>query len=93
MSNQLSNNISPPSKEEIKKEIENNLKVFQEKLPEILEKHNNGYVLLKAGKVKGVYSTLSDVRQASSLIEDGLYSIQEIIQSSINLGYYSHAVF
>lgn len=62
-------------------------------LPNLLAAHRDKYVLMKDGKILGYYSTAEDAAVAAeTFIPDGLYSIQEVTDSPINLGFFNYAV-
>lgn len=74
-------------------EIEKNLEVFNEKLPSLLESHRGRYVLLRHQEIVGIYDTMRDARLTGRrFFEDGIFSIQEVTDEPINLGFFSHAV-
>ena len=74
-------------------EVDRNYEAFIKALPSILHNRRDRYALMKTGKILGYYSTALDARQAAeTFIKDGIYSIQKVTDSSIDLGYFSHAV-
>jgi len=74
-------------------EIDQNYKAFEKMLPSILVSHQNRFALMKNKKVLGYYSTSADAYSAAvSFISDGLFSIQQVTDSSINLGFFTDAV-
>ena len=78
---------------DIQTEVNRNYEEFVKALPEILPAHRDRYALMKDGKILGYYSTAHDARQAAeTFIKDRIYSIQKVTDSSIDLGYFSHAV-
>jgi hypothetical protein len=80
------------SNEAIQKEIDQNLEFFTKKLPDILKDHRNRYVLLHNKSISGIYDTIRDAQTAGDrLYPDKLYSIQQVTDSAINLGYFSYA--
>lgn len=73
-------------------EIDQNLEFFKKKLPELLKDHRNRYALLHARSVSGIYDTIRDAQTAGDkLYPDGMYSIQQVTDQAINLGFYSYA--
>jgi hypothetical protein len=74
-------------------EVDHNFDEFRKALPQLLATHRDKYALMKGGKILGYYSTANDAAEAAAaFIPDGLYSIQEVTDASINLGFYTHAV-
>jgi len=77
----------------IQDEVDNNFEAFRKLLPSIIGDHRDKYALMKGGKILGYYSSAQDARTAAeSFISDGLYSIQQVTDASINLGYFTYAV-
>ncbi len=78
---------------DIQAEVDRNYEAFLKALPSILPTRRDRYALMKAGKILGCYSTALDARQvAEAFIKDSIYSIQMVTDSSIDLGYFSHAI-
>jgi hypothetical protein len=74
-------------------EVDRNFDEFRKMLPQLLATHRDKYALMKSGKILGYYSTANDAAEAAAtFIPDGLYSIQEVTDASINLGFFTHAV-
>jgi len=74
-------------------EIDDNFEFFRQKLPDLLKDHRNRYVLLRDKKIVGIYDTVRDAQTtAENFYKDGLYSIQQVTDVAIDLGYFSHAV-
>lgn len=74
-------------------EVDRNYEEFRKQLPSILATHRDKYALMKGGKILGYYSTAEDAAEAAkAFIPDGVFSIQEVTDSAINLGYFTHAV-
>lgn len=74
-------------------EVDRNYEEFRKMLPNLLAAHRDKYVLMKDGKILGYYSTAEDAAVAAeTFIPDGLYSIQEVTDSPINLGFFNYAV-
>ena len=75
---------------EAQKEVDDNLEFFEENLKEIKKQYpDKKFILLKGKKAIGGFLTFEDAKQAGELHfkEYPLYSIQEIDQIPINLGY------
>jgi hypothetical protein len=81
------------TREEIQKEINANYEAFVIELPRLLASHRDQFALMKGRKILGFYSSATDARTAGeSFIADKLYSIQRVTDSTIDLGYFSHAL-
>ena len=74
-------------------EINRNFEEFKKLLPALIGDHLNKHALMRAGKVIAIYSTAQDaVQTGHSFYDDGLFSVQKITDSAVDLGYFSHAV-
>jgi hypothetical protein len=77
----------------IQEEVDRNFESFQEMLPTIIRDHRGKHALMKDRKILGYYSSANDASiAASTFIKDGLFSIQHVTDSSINLGFFNYAV-
>jgi hypothetical protein len=74
-------------------EVDRNLEAFREKLPELLRTHAGKFALLRNREVTGFYDSLVEALVAGQkFYSDQLFSIQEVTEASIDLGFFSHAV-
>lgn len=74
-------------------EVDRNLEAFREKLPELLLTHRGKFALIRHREVTGIFDTLMDALIAGQkLYSDQIFSIQEITEKFIDLGFFSHAV-
>ncbi|MDA8051032.1 MAG: hypothetical protein M0002_13700 [Rhodospirillales bacterium] len=74
-------------------EVDRNYDAFRKLLPTILPKYQGKYALMKDGKVLGYFSSAEDARvSAVAFIKDGLFSIQQVTDIGIDLGFFTHAV-
>jgi hypothetical protein len=74
-------------------EIDRNLEFFLKKLPEFLETQSGKFALIRNQEVFGFYETVIDAQAVGeSLFPDGLFSVQKVTDSSIDLGFFSHAM-
>ena len=77
----------------IQEEVDLNFEAFQKMLPTIIRDHRGRHALMKDGEILGYYSSVEDARiAASTFIKDGLFSIQQVTDVSINLGFFNYAV-
>ena len=83
-------------KKKQQKEVDRNFEIFQEKMKnnEIEQEFYGKFALMKDGKIVDYFNTWSDAKKAGQLAykEDSIFSIQEVTNDSINLGFYSYAV-
>ena len=74
-------------------EVDRNYNEFKKMLPNILATYHDKYALMKDGNILGYYSTAQDAAVAAqTFIPDGVFSIQEVTDSPINLGFFTNAV-
>lgn len=74
-------------------QIDKNYTAFIKKLPEILPEKAGKFALMHDGEIVEYFDTARDAYIAGmKLYNDGLFSIQEITDIPINLGFFSHAV-
>ena len=73
------------------REVDQNYDAFQRQLAAILPKHRNEYALMHAREVIAFYASPGDAYRAG-LIQFGErpFSIQEVTDEPIDLGFYSH---
>ena len=72
--------------------VDENLEAFLQELPNIPAAHAGKIALLRDRKIVGYYDTVADtVGVANKLYSDGLFSIQQVTNIPVDLGYYSHA--
>ena len=77
----------------IQEEVDRNYEAFLTLLPSIIQQFREKHALMKDGKILGYYSSADDAHTAASaFIADGLFSIQHVTDSSINLGFFNYAV-
>jgi hypothetical protein len=73
------------------KELDRNYDAFKGVLPDILREHRGAYVIVRDGKVLDIYQTMKDAYQAGwRQFQDDLFSVQEITDEVVDLGYFSH---
>jgi hypothetical protein len=74
-------------------EVERNYAAFAQKLPALLKTHRGKFALMRHGEIAAFFDTLSDtVRSGKLKFEDGDFSVQEVTDRSVNLGFYSYAL-
>jgi hypothetical protein len=79
---------------QLEHEVDANYDAFLHHLPEFMRKHANQTALMRQGSVVAFYPTLSDALVAGrKQFEDGIYSVQEVTDRPIDLGFSSHAVY
>jgi hypothetical protein len=74
-------------------EVDQNLTFFLEKLPELLSLHRGKYALIRNQEIIGFYDTVLDAQVTGrKFYGDGMFSVQQVSDTPIDLGFYSHAM-
>jgi hypothetical protein len=78
----------------IRQQVETNYKVFQKKLPSIMEAHRGKFALMRDGQIIEFFDTARDAYLAGQKLykKDKLFSVQEVIETPADLGFFSHAM-
>lgn len=79
-------------KEQRDLEIRQNYEFFKTILPSLIEQHGCGkFALLRKKHLIGVFDSADDAMKAARLgFEDDMFSVQEITDLPVNLGFYSY---
>lgn len=73
------------------REVDENYDAFNRLLSTILDKHRDQFALMRDRRVVGFYDTGSAAYRAGvELFKDGIFSIQEVTDEPIDLGFWSH---
>jgi hypothetical protein len=76
-----------------KDQVEQNYAAFVAKLPELLKTHLGKFALMHDSAIIEFYDTARDAYVAGSAqFKSGDFSIQEVVGTPVDLGYYSHAM-
>lgn len=74
----------------IQEEVDRNYEAFQRLLPTILNDHRGKCALMREGQIVTYFTTPVDARAAGEkLFPDGLFSVQQVTDIAIDLGYFS----
>ncbi len=80
-------------KEKQEEEVENNFIFFQDELKNLLPENYGKFALIKNQKIADFFETREDASKAGRIAyQDKIFSIQEVTEEVIDLGYYSHAI-
>jgi hypothetical protein len=72
-------------------EVDRNYDAFTRMLGSILAEHRDQLALMRDGEVIGYFDTpRAALRAASELFPDGIFSLQEVTDEPIDLGFWSH---
>ncbi|MEM8488296.1 MAG: hypothetical protein AAF564_22295 [Bacteroidota bacterium] len=73
-------------------EVEKNFQAFQELLPEIASVYQGKFAVMRDQTIDDYFDTMADaVKYGQAKYPDGLYSVQEVTRTVVDLGYFSHA--
>lgn len=73
-------------------EVRRNYEAFCSHLPELMETHPGKFALLRHTQIEQYFDSPRDALvYAMTRFDDGLYSVQEVTQAAVDLGWYSHA--
>ncbi len=78
---------------EMRTEIDCNFKAMSEKINEYSQIYENKYALMRNGDVIEFYVHWEDAyKTGAKFFDDGLFSVQQVRKTPVDLGYFSHAV-
>jgi hypothetical protein len=74
-----------------KLEVDRNYDVFMRTLGSLLPEHRDLLAVMRDGEVIGFYKTPREALEAATQkFPDGIFSIQEVTDEPIDLGFWSH---
>lgn len=74
-----------------KSEVDRNYDAFVRLLSKILPEHRDQVALMRDGKIVGYFDKPGDAYRAGlGQFPDGIFSIQEVTDEPIDLGFWSH---
>jgi hypothetical protein len=74
-------------------EVDRNFQAFRALFPELIKSHAGKFALMRDAAVVEFFDSVRDALvYARRTFPDGRYSVQEIVDQIVDLGYYSHAV-
>ena len=89
---QTANNTGRVNPEKLRSQVEGNYEAFTTRLNEFIPSHVNRYALMRNGEIVEFYNTYTDAwRTGNKFFEDGLFSIQKVTRTPVDLGFYSRA--
>lgn len=72
-------------------EIAANFSFFQTVVASLVREHRGDFALLRAGEVVGVFATAGIALDAARRFDDGMFSIQKVVDRPLDLGFLSYA--
>lgn len=78
----------------IHEQVEKNYRAFQQKLSALLPAQRGKFALMRDGEIVAFFDTARDAYIAGQKLfeQDHLFSVQEVIDTMVDLGFFSHAV-
>ncbi len=76
-----------------KSQVDINFEAFQKELPNIIGSYAGKIAVMKDGKIVEFFDSVNDAVRFGHAKFGGEFSIQEVTNKNINLGFHSHAVF
>jgi hypothetical protein len=74
-------------------EVQRNYDAFTLAVDQLMQTHPGRFALMRGGEIVEFYQSWEDAfRTGNRFYPDGLFSIQEVSKSPVDLGYFSHAV-
>jgi hypothetical protein len=74
-------------------EVDYNFDAFEQKLGSILPAHRGEFALLNRGNIISYFPDEASALTAGRLkFPDGLFSVQEVTDRPVDLGFFSHAI-
>lgn len=74
-------------------ELTRNFDAFRRSLASFIHEQRGRIALMRDARVEGFYDRAFDALAAGEArYPDGLFSIQEVVEDAVDLGYWSHAV-
>jgi hypothetical protein len=75
------------------REVDQNLEFFLREMPSLPASVRGKFALLRHQSITGYYDTVVDALSVGNLTyPDKMFSIQQVTNAAVDLGYYSHAV-
>ena len=82
-----------PTREIIQNAVDKNYQAFRKLLPRLLETHRGQFALLRDEQIIDFFGTAQEAAAyAQSSFDDEMYSVQEVTDTAVDLGWFSHAV-
>ncbi len=73
------------------REVDHNYDAFMRQLSSILPEHRDEIALMRAGNIVGYFTKPGEAyREGLRLFDDGIFSLQEVTDEPIDLGFWSH---
>ena len=82
-----------PTRDRIQKTVDANYAAFSKRLPELLKTKLGQFALLRDEKIIDFFpSARMAAQHGERNFDDGLFSVQEVTDEAVDLGWFSHVV-
>ena len=79
--------------ESLQREIDANFEALQKALPDLLPYEADRWALMRRGECVDFYDTLRDAETAGrAMYKDRIFSVQQVSNAVVDLGWFSHAM-
>jgi hypothetical protein len=77
----------------LRQQIERSYRAFQEQLPSLIATPRGKFALMRDGQVIEFFDTARDAYVTGQRLfqQDKLFSVQEVTETPVDLGFFSHA--
>ena len=78
----------------LREQVEGNYRAFAERLPSLLASHQGKFALMRDGEIVEFFDTARDAYVTGQKLfkVDQIFSVQEVVEAPVDLGFFSHAV-
>lgn len=85
---------NPKVAQHLREQVERNYQAFAQRLPSLLASHQGKFALMRDGEIIEFFDTARDAYVAGQKLfkDDQLFSVQEVVEAPVDLGFFSHAV-
>ncbi len=82
-----------PTRAKIQETVDANYEAFSKRLPELLKTNPGQFALLRDQEIVEFFSSAREAAQhGERTFDDGLFSVQEVTDEAVDLGWFSHVV-
>lgn len=83
-----------PTRESIQAVVDRNYEAFNKQLPELLKTRQGQFALLRNEQIEGFFPSAGEAAQhGERTFDDGLFSVQEVTDEAVDLGWFSHVSY
>ena len=82
-----------PTRESVQEAVDKNYNAFITQLPELLKTHPGQFALLRHTEIVEFFDSAREAGlHGERTFDDGLFSVQEVTEETVDLGWFSHVV-